>query len=161
MALKLVWYRMLWTHIAERESMSTSSAILMIPFMRSIWMLQKEWTVQPKWCPWWTRGSCTNLKHQPNMVRPTKRCKKNTYTFFCGPSSRVLGLDCFCEVGPSLEVDLDWFQELLITETPEATQCWQVHCRTKPIYTFCMMYDIVLRKFCCNEASVDEPICKT
>ena len=102
MALKLVQYRTLWMHIAERESMSTSSAILMILFVRSVWMLQKEWTVRPKWHPWWTRGSCTDLKHQPNMVRPTKKMQKEYIHFF--PWSK---LQCV-RIGP-----LSWSRSFL------------------------------------------------
>ena len=159
MALKLVRYRMLWTHIAERESMSTSSAILMIPFVRSIWMLQKEWTVRPKWCPWWTRGSCTNLKHQPNMVRPTKKMQKEYIHFFLWSKLQSV------RIGPLL-----WSRSFLggrsglVSRVAHHRNTWSdsvlAGSSQNEAYLY-LLYDIVLRKFCCNEASVDEPICKT
>ena len=42
--------------------------------------------------------------------------EKDTYSFFRGPSSRALGLDCFRELEVSSEGDPDWRRELLIME---------------------------------------------
>ena len=47
-------------YIAKSNSAS-SSPMWMIPLVTRVCILQKVWTVRPKWWPRWTKGSCIDL----------------------------------------------------------------------------------------------------
>ena len=55
------------------ESISAlSSPVWTILLVSRVWILQKVWTAQPKWQPWWTKGSCIDLNTNQIMCDNTK-----------------------------------------------------------------------------------------
>ena len=52
------------TYWAVNDSRTSPSCLpsIAMPFVIKVWTLQKACMTWPKWCLWWTRGSCAVLK---------------------------------------------------------------------------------------------------
>ena len=120
-----------WMYVADNDPRSSSSTILLIPLVSKVCMLQKEQIAQPKWRPWWTKGSWVELNANQMSWGMRQEQWQNTYGFLCGPSSSALGLARFCAdwEGELEDIQVLWRWRLSMMKG------WGGFTKRMPIYT--------------------------